>query len=163
MVNIYEQMGMENVESDPNNVPDGAYAGTVSKSEIVATKKDKVAHAITYRVSDGKYKGAQVTEWFTLGDNPEWTQGEYGTKTLTGFTPTMSEQQRVWYKKRFTDFGLSEASGTLQQAMGDVSQLENAPVTFGVKKNNGYVNVSFVELRNTEASVQATTPNASFF
>lgn len=154
MFDLTASLGLDKVEADPNNIPDGRYDGKVLKSEYVLSKdKDKISHVVTYQVTDGQYKGAQRQQWYNLGDNCKNAQG--GTpenlSDVAAFNPTMTEQNKQWYKKLFVDLGIpEEVINTPGGAKPEM--LVNKLVTFGVKRNQGYVNVNFVELR-TDAPV----------
>lgn len=142
---IFDSLGMDAVEADPNAIPDGRYAGVVQKSEhVVVAAKNEVSHVITYKVTHGVNKGAQISEWFLLGTAPELDEN----KKLVSFTPGMRDTQRPWYKKRFIDLGIPE--NAIAAAMETPESLTGTPVTFGVKKNGAYRNVSFVEYRGEE-------------
>lgn len=142
---LLNSLGLDQVEADPNYLADGKYAGEVFKSEYVYVKaKDTVSHVITYRVTAGERAGAQKAEWFKLGTAPVY--GDNGQ--IVSMTPAMTEQAKPWYKKRLTDLGLTDA---------DIANFEphvliGLPVTFGVKSKDGYTNINFVELRQTEAA-----------
>lgn len=141
-MSFMDSLGIDSVEADPNALPDGKYAGEVFKSELVWSKaKGTISHVITYRVTEGERAGAQRQEWFTLGTDPVYDD----EGNLVSLTPTMTEQAKPWYKKRFVDLGVPEAevSKTKPEA------LVGLPVNFGVKKNGAYININFVELRHT--------------
>lgn len=148
-MSIFDSLGMGDVEADPNAIPDGRYAGEVYKSEhVVVERKNEVSHVITYRVTHGVNKGAQISEWFLIGTSPVLDEN----KNLVGFEPAMRETQKPWYKKRFLDLGIPESG--ISAAMGEPGSLVGTPVTFGVKKNGEYRNVSFVEKRDVNAEPQ---------
>lgn len=156
-MNLIESLGLDQVESDPNALPDGKWAGEVFKSEYVwhkgknatSDEKDHVSHVITYRVTHGDRAGAQRQEWFLIGrkdaENPE------------KIVPLMTEQQKPWYKKRFEDLGVppAEINTTTPEA------LVGLPVNFGTKKNGNFININFVELRGDNAVAGASSDPAS--
>lgn len=160
-MSLFESLGFENVEADPNALPDNKWAGEVYKSEYVVKKaKNEVAHVITYRVTEGDRAGAQRQEWFTFGVGPKYAEDG---KTIVGVeTPTMSAQAKPWYVKRWEDLGVPF------NAQSKPEQLIGKKVTFGTKKNGEFINISFVELREppvaqvTEgtAAVPGATPTS---
>ena len=143
-MSIFESLGLDKVESDPNALPDGKWAGEVFKSEYVEKKDGGVSHVITYRVTDGERKGAQRQEWWNLGNGSKKNEAGH----IVGIeTPTMTENQKPWYKKRFEDLG--------ETADVHPSVLVGKKVFFGTKKNGSYINVNFVELRPDASAVAA--------
>lgn len=134
-------LGLDNISADPNALPDGKWAGEVVKSEYVHIKaKDSVAHVITYRVTQGERTGAERAEFWNIGTGPKFDEAN----NIVGITtPTMSDKQKPWYKKRFVDLGIPEGA----VASAHPRDLVGKEVIFGTKKNGEYINVSFVELR----------------
>lgn len=157
MFDLNATLGLQNVEADPNNIPDGRYDGKVLKSEYVLTKSGKVAHVTTFQVTSGTNNGAQKQKWDNLGENPLKADGTPAEKIdeVASFTPTMKETQKTWYKKFWLDLGIDT-----DQVVANPKDLEGKLVTFGVKRNDGYANINFVELRAagtvTEMSATAT-------
>jgi hypothetical protein len=149
---LFDSLGMDEVESDPNALPDGKWVGEVFKSEFVEKKDKSVAHVITYRVTEGERKGAQRQEWFTLGEGA--VKNEAG-KIVDVETPTMTETAKPWYKKRLEDLGKPLSNDY------DPTLLTGTPVNFGTKKNGAYINVNFVEVREAAAAPVASTPEAA--
>ena len=141
-MSLLGSLGLDDVPSDPNDIPDGRYNGVVFKDEFVVKSDDTVHHVITYKVEDpAQFAGAQKAEWFKVGINPE---RDATTNALVGFTPTMEETPKRWYKKRLaSDLGLSDE----QIAAYKPGDLTGKPVTFGIKTNNGWKNINFVETR----------------
>lgn len=145
-MNLLGTLGLDKVEADPNAIPDGKYDGEVYKSEYVLSEnKDSISHVITYRVTEGQYKGAQRQSWNQLGKAPRDASGNFpkSPSDIVTYEPSMSEAQKSWYKKTFVDLGVPED----QVHTTPIESLVGKQITFGVKKNNGYVNVNFVELR----------------
>lgn len=159
---LMDSLGLENVEADPNALPDGKWPGVISKSEyVLAKQKDIVNHVISYLVTDGDRKGAIRQEWFGLVKGA--TQDENGN--WVGGTPVMSEQQKPWYKKRLMDLGVPETA----MSSFKPEDLVGKEVTFGTKKNGEFININFVELRNpasggfaNPALTEATPAPANF-
>lgn len=146
-------LGLDKVEADPNYLPEARYAAEVFKDEYLfhkskgSAEKDTISHVITYRVTEGDRKGVSKAEFFEIGKNPEYDEAG----ALVGLTPTMSEQQKPWYKKRLLDLGLTE------QEIDDhePGDLVGKSITMGIKKNGEYTNISFIELR--EGSTDEST------
>lgn len=159
MSSLIGSLGLDDVQSDPNALPDGRWAGEVFKSELVNNKKNStVAHVITYKVTEGKRKGAQRTDWNTLGKDPVFAEGHDGDFAhLESMTNTMDDTAKRWYKKIFTDLGIPEA----EVSNTSPEDLVGLPVTFGTKKNGEWINISFVELRKPTAGagiIEDTNP-----
>lgn len=156
-MSLIGSLGLDAVESDPNALPDGKWAGEIFKSEYVYHKaknapkdapKDHVSHVITYRVTEGERKGSERQEWYPICRVDEVDANNQPVKT----TPTMPEQQKSWYKKRLEDLGVApEAISTLTP-----ESLVGKKVTFGTKKNGAYINISFVELREAPEATTST-------
>lgn len=157
MTGLFDSLGMGQVESDPNNIPDGRYPGKVLKSEhVFVEKKSELSHVITYSVTDGKHKGAQRAEWFTIGKDPVFNDDG----VLVGLTPTMSETNKQWYKKRLNDLLTPEGTDeekdkVIAAAMENPESLKDIPVAFGVRRKDGFVNISFAEKRAETAAEQS--------
>lgn len=149
-MSLMDSLGLENVEADPNALPDGKWPGVITRSEyVVVTKNNTVSHVITYQVTDeSNRKGAQRQEWFRLGTDPVVDNDG----NITSMTPTMSEEQKSWYKKRFVDLGIAEEDVPKTEP----KDLVGKQVTFGTKKKDGFINISFVELRDADVTTQAT-------
>lgn len=150
MSNLMDSLDLGSVEADTNALPDGRWAGEVMASRYVHVKKDNsIAHVITYIVTEGERKGAQRQEWFKIGKDPVFEEGHDGDANfVVSLTPTMTDQQKPWYKKRFVDLGVPEEDVPSTKP----EDLVGRQVTFGTKKNGEYINVSFVELRDVTAS-----------
>lgn len=143
-------LGLDEVEADPNNIPDGRYDGFIKSDELVVKKNGEVSLVITYKVSEGDRKGAERTEWYTLGKDPVRNPT---TQAVEGYTPTMDETAKSWFKKRLVDCGLNEQ----QIADYEPGDLANKKVTFGVKRNGNFININFVELREAPEGAEPST------
>lgn len=152
-MNLLGALGLDQVSADPNEIPDGKYDGDIFRSEYVLAKdKSKFSHVVTYRVTEGENKGAQRQQWYTIGKNPKNAQGgEPDALTdIAAYEPAMSDSSKSYYKKMWVDLGVPEAA----IATASPEDLVGKQVTFGVKRNGGYTNINFVELR-AAAPVQA--------
>lgn len=148
-MSLLGSLGLDEVEADPNALPNGRWDGIVKKDEIVVKKNGEVALVFTYKVTEGdSHKGAERTEWFTLGKDPVRNAT---TQAIESYTPTMDEQGKQWFKKRLVDLGLDHAS----YKPGDA---KDKKITFGTKKNGEWININFVELREGPA---VTGPTAA--
>lgn len=141
MNNILGSLGLGSVTADPNSIPDGRYRGEIASSRVVLSKDgSKVLHVTGYKVTEGDHKGAENADFQQLGKDP--VKDEAGN--ITSFTPTMTDTNKQWYKKRLVvDLGVPEAavdSGTF-----DITNLVGKQVVFGLKRREGYLNISFVE------------------
>lgn len=155
MSNLIGSLGLGDIDT---GTPDGPYKGVVSSSQIVTREKDGtewVSHAINYRITDGKFKGEQAGEFFRIGKDPV---REGPANQIVSMTPTMNENNKKWYKKRWEDLGFpEEAIGSLP-----VEALKDVPVEFGLKTKDGYQNISWVRKRNdVGAPVGTTAPQAT--
>lgn len=147
MFDLNATLGLQNVPSDPNDIPPSKYDATVTRSEYVLKKNGVMSHAVTYTVDDGQYKGAQVTNWTQIAKNllkVDGTPAETVEEAHHGES-LMTDQNKMYYKKMWVDHGIPEE----QVDAGAVKpeDLIGIKVTVGTKKVNGFVNVSFVEKR----------------
>ena len=159
MNNLLASLGLDSVSADPNAIPDNRYNGEVVKSEfVVAKKKGTFNHVITYRVTEGDHKGAEKAEWFKLGEDCVTADGQPAERAsdVANYTPSMTDNAKTWYKKRYVDLGISE------EKVGRIApeDLVGIKVTFGTKTSNGYQNINYVEAREATASEQASVPQA---
>lgn len=146
-------LGLDKVDGDPNNIPDGPYKGVITKSEIfVSDKKNSVNHVVTIRVTEGNRKGARKQQWFKLGTDPVRDEGP--SKKLIGYTPTMTDQAKSYYKQFWMDCGVNEAEiGTLP-----FEALVGVDVTFNAKTKDGFQNLYNIKKRD---DAPATAPGVS--
>ena len=157
-INLMQSLGLENVEADPNRVPDNKYDGVVFKSEYVLRKeKDSLSHVVTYKVEGGPHNGAQIAHWHLLGKNVKDAQGNFpdSVDQIASYDNTQTEMNKQFYKKMFVDLGIDPD----QVHLTSIDALVGIPVTFGVKTKEGYQNVSFVEKRTGPAAPVAGTPS----
>lgn len=162
MTNILHQsLGLNAVAGDPNNLPDGRYDGKVAKESLIyVDSKDTLSHVIQYQVTDGEKKGGTKDEWFTLATQPRLkdgsrpAKGEVDITTIGSLEPSMSDQAKDWYKKRYLDLGFT--SEEVDSNSVEIGALVGLPVTFGVKRKDGYVNINFVEKREVDAATSTT-------
>ncbi len=160
MFNPMASLGLDKVTADPNAIPAGVYDCTVSKVEYVHAKsKNTLGHVITYLVESGDYKGASITHWFTLGNNPTFD----ANGSPTGYEPTMTEQNKTYYKKAFVDLGIPED----QVGLVDPASVVGRKCTVTLKINEPspgqvYRNVSGVTLRDGAATAASALDVSEF-
>ena len=135
-------LGLENVEADPNHIADGKYEAFVFNSEVRTKKDGGRSWVITYKIAPGQtHSGQQQQEWFDLaptGDN--------------------AELKKSFLKRRVLSLGVPESQiGTFNP--GDVMGLK---VAIAIVHRNGYQNVNSVELMEDGAlSASTASPSAS--
>lgn len=126
-------------------VKDGKYPAYIRKSEIVTKKDGSKAWVLTYQISDGKQKGEQVQEWHNSWPND----------------PEKNANAKKWRARRLESLGVPESQWTSFSP----DQVVGTFVIIGVKTNNGYTNVSSVELADerTGLPLRSTsgTPSAT--
>src|SRR5690606_32913943 len=107
-MNMMESLGLDQVEEDPNFLPDGKYRGIVSKSDYVLVKsKNTVNHIIEFKVDDpgSKYNGRKRVEFYPM--KKDATQDENGN--WTGGVVAMDEERKSYYKRRLKSLGVPES------------------------------------------------------
>ena len=100
-MNLLGTLGLEAASANPNEVPNGTYDAVIVQSDIVLNKnKDSVAHVITFQVQGGEFNGAKPAQWNTLGNAPRDAQGNFPNSAaeIVTYTPTMTDQQKAYYK-----------------------------------------------------------------
>lgn len=158
-MNLLGSLGVGQAE-DPGIIPPGTYGAVVYGSEYVLHRakgsgedapKDHISHVVTYKINDGgSHNGFEKNEWFGLVRVLEFA--EDGVTPATDaegkpkIVPVMTEKQKPWYKKRLVDLGVPENEIDTTFKPED---LVGRNVTLGIKHKDGYVNISFVERRDT--------------
>lgn len=148
MVNLLATLGLATVEAAGELKPN-KYDGVVERSALVYSEsKDQISHVITYKVTEGTATGGTKDEWFNFGNNPLDANGQHTTdpEAVVSFTPTWSEQNQSFYKKRLIDLGVPE--DVVNAGGVSVGDLVGIPCTFGVSERNGFRNISFAEKRD---------------
>jgi hypothetical protein len=150
---LLDSLGLDQVEADPNSLPDGKYGSVLYKADIIATKTDKVMAMFVFKVNDGgKQHGKEKPEFWEFGTGV--VKAEDGTISFT--TPTMTEDRKSWFKNRLIALGVPDAqTPKFDQAMAD--GLVGTEVFMGIKNKNGYCNINFIERRNAGAGNVAST------
>lgn len=145
MNDLMATLGLDAVDSDPNKVAPNTYDAVVVDVDCVLThQKTQVAHVITYKIESGDHAGARIPHFFNLGKDP--VVDEAGN--IKGYTPTMTDGNKKWYKKAFVDLGIPEAQVSSHDPKSNIGK----KVTIGVKHTTSekgvFQNVSFVRLRD---------------
>jgi len=147
-------LGLDKVDADINAVPEGTYKGVVFKSDIVFVKsKNELTHVVTYKITEGTNSGARLQEWYPLRKNVVFAEGHEGdVDHVTSSESAMDDNAKKWYKNRLLTLGVQDSEiNTTEPA-----DLLNKEVKFGVKKKNGYTNVSWVDLFKQESQATAS-------
>jgi hypothetical protein len=140
-------LGLDKVE-DPDNLPDGKYAGVIFKCEYIISKAGNLGIAITYKCTDpaSKYNGREKFEWWGIGEGG--TKDDAGEYHIT--KATMTEQQKPWFNKRMAAIGIPE-SRLSNLTDEDLKGRVGLEVVFGIANKNGYNNVNFLDVRSQQA------------
>lgn len=160
-MSLISSLGLDAVTADINDIPVGKYDGIVSKSEFALVEpKKQVSHVITYKVTEGDFKGAEKQVWYNLYGEIVDAEGNFpkSPEDIKGGKPLMTDNNKRWYKKALMDL-----TGCSEEEAGKVTpeMLVGKEVTFGVAEKNGYKNVNFVERRNV--APEGVTGEASGF
>jgi hypothetical protein len=157
-------LGLDNVSGDPTDIPIGTWDGDISQSNLVLTDGNNdyppgIAHAVTFRVTEGDKAGAKKTQWFNLGSNPKTAEGTPATSIdqVASFEPTMSEKAKEYYKQMWLKLGVPE-----NEVGRNVKTLEGRLCTFRVYESNGRKNATVDSTRQPGVgSTPTATPGAS--
>ncbi|HET7713151.1 MAG TPA: hypothetical protein VFK94_01370 [Patescibacteria group bacterium] len=134
-------LGLDNVEADPNYIADGQWPAFVFDSKVVEKKDGSKSWVISYKIAPNspQFAGVQQDEWYALSVSKD------------GSIQAPSVQQKSWLKKRVLSLGVPESKvGTFSPA-----EVTGTPVFITIRHKNGYQNVGDVVLRD-EATGQAT-------
>lgn len=140
-------LGLENVEADPNYINDGTYPAFVFSSEIKTKKDQSKAWVLTYKIAPDspKHAGQQQQEWFDLAPKGE-----------------NAEIKKSFLKRRVLSLGVPEAKiDSINPA--DVVGIK---VAMSIVHRNGYQNVGNVTVDDGVTPLGATpggvvTPEAA--
>lgn len=135
-------LGLENVEADPNHIADGKYPAFVYNSEV-RTKKDQTrSWVITYKIAPDspRHAGQQQQEWFDLEPKGE-----------------NADLKRSFLKRRVLSLGVPESKiNSINPA-----DLIGIKVALTIVHRGQYQNVGTVEVLDDNASVAAPSANTS--
>lgn len=138
---IFADLGLDEVDADPNHLPDSTYRGVVYDAKIVHYKDAAKGKALvlTYKVTDPEsiHKGKTIDEW----------------KSANKFDDA---QKKGWLKNRLISLGVPES----RIAQVSVKDLIATDIFFTVKKKGEYINVTFVRLAD-ESEVSASSGGSS--
>jgi hypothetical protein len=156
--NMFDSLGLGDVDADPNAIPDGRYDAVVASADMVHIKsKNSAAIVFNYQV-EGDYAPARIAQFQNLGNNVVLNDDG---KTIKSFTPTMSTQNKQFLKKAFVDLGIPESTINTTPTLDLLAMVVGRKCTIGVKKNGAYRNVSYVEYRAPEVSVDVQDVNVT--
>lgn len=143
-------LGLENVDSNPNYIPDGKYAGFISKSEIVTSKKDGAkSWVLTYRIAPGQVGRVPLPNG-SVAEKPLGgkEQAEWHSLTPKG-SPEAIEFKKSMLKKRLETLGIpANRHGSVQPA-----EFQGLAVSFTIKHKDDYQNIGVVSLRDESAPI----------
>jgi len=133
-------LGLDNVEADPNYISDGPHPGFVYDSKVVTKKDSTKSWVITFKVApeDESYAGKTQDEWYSLSVMKD------------GSLAAPSADQKSWLKKRVLSLGVPESKVNTF----DPKDVIGTSVFFNIRHRNGYQNVGEVTLRD-ESTGQA--------
>lgn len=136
-------LGLSEVSSNVNTLPDGKYPGFVFAAKVVKKKDDRKALVCTFRVSEGSHTGKKIDDWKTLP-----------RKDVNGnFVSEEDKKEASFLRMRIESLGFTEEQfATLKPA-----DLVAIPVSFAVRTDGQYTNVKFVEVRKVDASQDFST------
>jgi hypothetical protein len=140
-------LGLDNVEADPNYISDGTYPAFVFSADV-RTKKDKSkSWVLTYKIApeSPKHAGQQQQEWFDLEPKGE-----------------NAEMKKSFLKRRVLSLGVPEDKINSLQP-NDVVGIK---VAMSIVHRNGYQNVGTVTVDDGVTPLGATpggvvTPEAA--
>ena len=122
---IFADLGLDEVDEDPNTFPASTYRGFVYDCKVVTYKDAAKGRALvlTYKIADGgQHKGKTVDEW----------------KSCNTFDDA---SKKAWLKRRLMSLGVPE--NRLSQV--NPEDLIGTEVDFTTKKSGEYTNVTFVK------------------
>lgn len=144
MTGFLNDLGLDNVEADPNYMADGEYPGFVYDAKVITKKKDGTTQLVlTYKAAPEapKHSGQTQDEFYKIGAAPG--------NPASG----PSEANKSWLKRRMLSLGVPESK--INEI--DVTDLVGTPVFFTIKHANGYQNIGDVRTR-IEGSAGMTQP-----
>lgn len=133
-------LGLDQVEADPNFLPNSKYAGYLYDIKVVKFKDTTKGKALVfvYKVSDGDHKGKTIDEF----------------KSANSFD---EPSKKSWLKQRLLSLGVNEA----EINNVDLASLKGKAVWFTTKQNGEYRNVTSVELRDDSVEVASSPASGS--
>lgn len=140
MTGFLADLGLENVEDDPNAFPDGTYNAYLTAAKVQGIKNNTEKRLVlTYKIFEGPYNGRTIDEWKNCD-------------------PTASDRDKSWLKQRLKTLGVPEE----RFANLNPDDLVGIAVRITTKRNGQYRNVTNVALGHagTQEGVQASASAA---
>jgi uncharacterized protein involved in high-affinity Fe2+ transport len=132
-------LGLDEIDDDPNAFPDGTYNAYLTEAKVVALKDAAKGKrlVLTYKIFDGDHKGKTIEEW-------------------KGINKFDSARDKAWLKSRMLSLGVPE------DKINSISpdDLTGIAVRITKKQNGQYRNVTNVVLGHAgeeEATVSAAS------
>lgn len=139
-MSIFDDLGLDDIDPDPNAFPDGTYNAFLFEAKVVAltdTSKGKRL-VLTYKLADGPHKGKTIDEW----------------KSINAFDDARS---KAYLKARILSLGVPEdAIKSL-----DPANLVGLEVRITKKQNGQYANVNNVVLGHVGGDSDSVTASAT--
>lgn len=131
-------LGLENVEADPNYIADGTYPAYVFKSEIRTKKDETKSWVLTFKIApeSNKHAGQTQQEWFDLkpvGEN--------------------AEMKKSFLKKRVLSLGVPEA----KIPTFSPNDVLGTKVSMSIVHRKGYQNIGEVQVDDGITPLGATS------
>ena len=132
-------LGLDEIDDDPNKFPDGTYNAYLTESKVVALKDAAKGKRLilTYKVFDGAHKGKVIDEW----------------KSINKFDDARS---KAFLKQRLLSLGVPEE----KIATISPEDLVGIAVRITKKQNGQYSNVTNVVLGHAGEDVVAASASA---
>lgn len=129
-------LGLDNVETDPNHLPDSTYFGFLTECKVIHYKDASKGKALvfTYKVGEGEHKGKTIDEW----------------KSANSFD---EPSKKSWLKQRILSLGVPESRINSLNP----EDLAGTAVKFTVKQKGEYRNVTFVSVRDENEAAESVT------
>ena len=138
MTGFLADLGLDEIDEDPNRLPDGPYNAYLTDAKVVTLKDAAKGKrlVLTYKIADGPHKGKIIDEW----------------KGINAFDDARS---KAFLKQRILSLGVPEDKiSTL-----DLNDLVGLEVRITKKQNGQYQNINNVTLGH--AGLDATESSAS--
>jgi len=157
MNDLMASLGLDDVSSDTNSIPDNTYDCFVADVQYVWIEaKNRLSDVITYQVEFGDHKGSRIPHWFSLGTDASFD----AEGNPNGYKPNMNDKQKQFYKKAFTDLGIPENEVNAEARNRIVGQKCTVTVKTNAKDTR-YQNVTSVKVRNGQSGTQSANEPVS--
>jgi hypothetical protein len=132
------ELGLENVDEDPNAFPDSTYNAYVTDAKIVKVNDQKEDRLVlTYTLADGEHKGKQIDEFKNCDK-------------------TANARDLAWLKSRLKSLGVPEE----KLSSINLDDLKGIAIRITTKKKGQYRNVTNVVLGHAGGGVTASATSA---